>query len=97
MSNEDTTAQEELGKALKRLWTLSKTRSSRDMGHLFLEYILESEYGGWEGFDDNQDLPAIAALINDIVTYGEHAGGLDPNKPATIFTGVEYLTTDRPE
>lgn len=50
--NDSPTAVElELTKALKRLWKLSKTGSTKDMGGLFIEYVLESAHSSWEGYD----------------------------------------------
>lgn len=61
------------------------------LGNLIAEYVNESAHSGWEGYDPVSDMPSIAAMLQDIMTYYQQVN--DPShfdKPG--FGGVTYFT-----
>lgn len=80
-----------LDQAVRDLFKATKTKSAQQVGKAFVVYVLESAHQGWDGHEP-RDKAAYARLLQDFALSLE-AGGDELTTP--IFTGSEYLTTDR--
>lgn len=63
-----------------------------ELGGLLVEYFLEAEHGGWDGFS-SRDQTGICRFLDDLVRYYENCPQGQFNRP--FFTGViTYPTKD---
>lgn len=81
-----------LDDAVDKFFEFSKTHSAQDIGALIVEVLLEAQHNSWDGMLTKDKAP-IARFLNDLVTYGKGIQVFNP----VIFTGSQYLTTDRPD
>lgn len=82
-----------LDDAVSNLFEATKSKTSEQIGAMFVEFVLEAQHGSWDGVP-SKDKAAMGRFLQDLSLWIGHYGDQNKSSPV-VYTGTQYMTADR--